>query len=140
MESFKRKKGLFYLTLFLFLTLFDQLSKNLSFNKYSHSTCNTEFSLQLGFSWALFWLLWSGIILAGIYLFFYHKKWLSVAGYVPIILIFSGAASNTMDRLYFGCVRDIIPFFYNLFIFNLADLFIFFGALIIIRNVLTKSV
>jgi signal peptidase II len=49
----------------------------------------------------------------------------------PLILIFSGAISNLIDRLYFGCVIDFI----NLKvwpIFNLADIFICVGVFFLI--------
>ena len=48
-----------------------------------------------------------------------------------IILIFSGGLSNLMDRLYFGCVIDFIDLTFWP-IFNLADIFICAGAIILI--------
>ncbi|KKU55834.1 MAG: hypothetical protein UY41_C0005G0013 [Candidatus Moranbacteria bacterium GW2011_GWE1_49_15] len=41
----------------------------------------------------------------------------------------SGAVSNMLDRLIFGCVRDFIPFIFDLFYFNAADTFIAAGFL-----------
>ncbi|MDP1884068.1 MAG: signal peptidase II [Candidatus Moranbacteria bacterium] len=51
-----------------------------------------------------------------------------------ILLILSGALSNILDRLYFGCVIDFIklplwPFF------NLADAFITIGVIISVVNI-----
>ena len=48
--------------------------------------------------------------------------------YFPLILIFSGAISNMLDRLYYGCVIDFIELkFWP--IFNLADSFITIGVI-----------
>jgi len=53
---------------------------------------------------------------------------------LPAILVLAGAISNIIDRLYFGCVIDFI----NLKIwpvFNLADVFIIIGAIILILQI-----
>ncbi len=46
-------------------------------------------------------------------------------------LMFVGGISNILDRLFFGCVYDIFPFF-NLFYWNIADGYIFFGVIIVL--------
>lgn len=55
-----------------------------------------------------------------------------------ILLILSGAISNIIDRLYFGCVIDLInppigP------IFNLADVFIAIGVIITVWKIRTTD-
>ncbi len=58
-----------------------------------------------------------------------------VLGYA---LILSGAASNVIDRLIFGCVIDFINL--NFWpVFNLADIFIAIGAIISIINIFKKK-
>lgn len=55
---------------------------------------------------------------------------LKISNY-PLILILSGAISNLIDRLYYGCVIDFI----NLKVwpvFNLADIFICVGVFLLI--------
>jgi lipoprotein signal peptidase len=53
-----------------------------------------------------------------------------------ILLILSGGISNIIDRLYFGCVIDFIDLnrFINWPIFNLADIYITFGVILILFN------
>jgi len=54
-----------------------------------------------------------------------------------LILVLSGAISNLIDRLYYGCVIDFI----NLkvwSIFNLADIFICLGVFLLIINLKKK--
>jgi signal peptidase II len=46
------------------------------------------------------------------------------------ILIVAGGVSNVLERLVLGYVRDFI-YFYGGLIINLADLYIFFGAIVI---------
>jgi signal peptidase II len=50
---------------------------------------------------------------------------------LPYILILAGGISNIMDRLYYGCVIDYVPFL-NISSFNIADTFITIGAGIIL--------
>lgn len=50
---------------------------------------------------------------------------------ILIILILSGAFSNIIDRLTFGCVTDFIDLkFWP--VFNLADIFIVLGAVFLL--------
>jgi signal peptidase II len=65
-----------------------------------------------------------------IYSFFYHRG-LSKKQSLGLALLLSGAASNILDRIFFGYVRD----FFDLglgFVFNLADAFIVLGILILL--------
>jgi hypothetical protein len=62
----------------------------------------------------------------------YNDK-LLITKALPLILILSGAISNIIDRLYFGCVIDFIDLqFWS--VFNLADVYITTGAIILILN------
>ncbi len=73
------------------------------------------------------------IILLGLAILVYKKP----ALLFPSTLIWLGAASNLSDRLRFGFVIDYFylwPFSY----FNLADLLIFIGALLLIYKISKK--
>lgn len=57
---------------------------------------------------------------------------------LALIFIISGAISNIIDRLYFGCVIDFIDLkFWP--VFNLADIYISAGAIMIMLNILRKK-
>lgn len=57
---------------------------------------------------------------------------------VPLIFILAGGSGNLMDRLCFGCVRDlgIVGWFPA---FNVADTYLTFGALLMVIAWLTKK-
>jgi len=80
----------------------------------------------------LAFLIFSFLIAAGLR-FWRQKKFFALCG---IFLITLGAASNLIDRLRFGYVID----YFNLFfwpVFNLADLMIFAGAVILAAQSVT---
>jgi lipoprotein signal peptidase len=57
---------------------------------------------------------------------------------IGVLFIISGAISNIIDRIYFGCVIDFIDLrFWP--VFNLADIYITIGAIILIKKQLTKN-
>ena len=54
-----------------------------------------------------------------------------------LLLIISGAFSNIIDRVYFGCVIDFINLrFWP--IFNLADIFITAGAILLLSQIIKR--
>jgi len=58
--------------------------------------------------------------------------------YLPIILIFTGGISNIIDRIFFGCVIDFIDL--NFWpVFNLADVFVVMGAIIILIQTIKQN-
>ena len=56
---------------------------------------------------------------------------------IALALILGGILGNLTDRFFYGYIIDYLNFF-NLFIFNIADLAICFGALLISWKVLRK--
>ncbi len=66
-----------------------------------------------------------------IYYYFSHRKDLSWTGKIMVVLILAGAISNIIDRLYLGYVRDFLDLGLG-FTFNLADVMIIIGLIMII--------
>ncbi|MEJ0021707.1 MAG: signal peptidase II [Candidatus Doudnabacteria bacterium] len=66
-----------------------------------------------------------------LYYYFSHQAELSWRGKIVFVLIFAGAISNIIDRLYLGYVRDFLDLGLG-FTFNLADAFVVIGLIIII--------
>ncbi len=56
---------------------------------------------------------------------------------VSWLLILTGASSNLLDRIKHGAVIDYLSLF-SLMIFNLADVMIFIGVIILIKNLIFK--
>lgn len=118
----KIKTKLFFL--FLFLIAIDQIIKNIS----SFSICNKNIAWSIPLSPAIFYLAWILIVVVLIYLFLKTKY---VSQKIFLVLIFSGAISNMIDRLRLGCVVDHIDLkFWP--IFNLADVYITIGIILLI--------
>lgn len=53
-------------------------------------------------------------------------------------LLFVGGVSNILDRLFFGCVYDIFSF-YDIFYWNIADGYIFFGVIMLLFSFFLKK-
>lgn len=72
-----------------------------------------------------------------IYLYKMRKKWVTIWYPVAFVLIISGAIGNLIDRLYLGYVRDFIYFkLINFPIFNVADIFVVCGAILLVIVIL----
>lgn len=126
------KNGLNYSILFFALVFIDQLSKYLIRSQGGFYICNKNIAFGIELPEIIFWIFWIATIF--FVLFSLYKKYL-IHNTLYIILILSGAISNIIDRLYFGCVIDFIDI--KIWpIFNLADSFIVLGMimLITVRN------
>jgi signal peptidase II len=139
-----RIKKILPFTLAILLILFDQASKYLVRHKGGFYICNqgVAFGIEIPQLWL--WLLISLVLTS----FLILNKLLNlkfknfdlienfkfrISNYA-LILILSGAISNIIDRLYFGCVIDFInPPFGP--IFNLADVFISIGVIITVVSI-----
>ena len=91
---------------------------------------NFAFSLKVPQFWAF---LIYFILLCGLVGFFARTKNRSLKFELGFTLIIAGALSNIFDRVYLGFVRDFIYVFWGN-IFNLADVFIVAGILLMIFN------
>ncbi|NCN03812.1 MAG: signal peptidase II [Candidatus Pacebacteria bacterium] len=118
------RKKIFYFFLFLFLILFDQLTKYLS-QKFTLVTINDgiSFGLISGFGGEI-----SVQLILLLVLFFVLQR--TVMPAVLKVLFLAGVLSNTIDRLLFGGVRDCLPIpLFNLKN-NFADWYIFIAIAI----------
>lgn len=118
-----KKIRIFSLSLgfFLFLSLIVQKVLPVA------GVCNTGVGLGFGTAWVSL----IGWIFLGIVLFLTWRVFCSRIAIISISMIFAGAVLNSIDRIRYGCVPDIFPF-YNLFWFNGADVLITFGTLFLI--------
>lgn len=122
---------------FILLIAVDQLSKYLI--RFRHPAdggfyaCNKNIAFGIEIPGLLFWIFWLAIIVIMI-TFAFRQKYI-IYNTLYIILIVSGALSNAIDRLYFGCVIDFIDLkFWP--VFNLADVFIVSGAMLLLAKYL----
>jgi lipoprotein signal peptidase len=118
----KIKIKLFFL--FFILVLADQIIKSIS----SFFICNKNIACSIPIAPAIFYFIWIVIIAVLIYLLTKTKSYYQK---IFLILILSGAISNIIDRLRFGCVVDYIDLkFFP--VFNLADVYITLGVIFLI--------
>lgn len=140
--------------LFVALIIIDQLSKFIIRHFGGFYICNTGIAFSIKMPWWLIYALEAVFIALLLFLNYKHQKsntkqisnckktsfsflrleFCNLSGIWNlyfVILIISGAVSNLLDRLIFGCVIDFIDLrFWP--VFNLADIFICLGAIIII--------
>ncbi|MEC7864689.1 MAG: signal peptidase II [Pseudomonadota bacterium] len=148
------------LTFIIFLIFIDYLSKKLIKNNFDHNfyMINEYISIQIlynkGIAFSLFnstsivvntilILIISIIILFLLYIFIKDFSRLSRTELLGYMFLIGGATGNFLDRLINGSVLDFLIINYNQIyfpaVFNVADIFISFGALLIITNYVFRS-
>ncbi|MCD6149441.1 signal peptidase II [bacterium] len=134
-----------FLLVAISLIIADQLSKYIIRHSGGFYICNPGIAFGLNISGWIFWILIVAII---VFLFLFKvfqippnppfPKGEKIHNTYPIILILSGALSNLIDRLRYGCVIDFIDLkFWP--VFNLADAFITIGGIMIIVKALNSK-
>ena len=112
----------------LLIILFDQISKF----KIAVAACNKGIAFGISVNATLI----SVLVLLVIFLTFLREK--NQIARIGFSIIFAGGASNLFDRLVVGCVRDFIKI--GAFpAFNVADIAITFGVLILAWSFFAKS-
>lgn len=130
--SQKIKKGTQLSLGTLSLIVFDQLTKYLIRFWGGFYICNKgiAFGISLPY-WLILGLIIAILVFTGFLILNLKLEILNQFSNYPLILILSGAISNLLDRLYFGCVIDFIDL--RIWpIFNLADIFICLGVFLLI--------
>ncbi|EKE21896.1 MAG: Signal peptidase II [uncultured bacterium] len=123
-----------FIFLISFLAVGDQLSKYLIRHNDGFYICNPGISFGFLFpSWFFYFIVAVIFLLALLYLLEKIKFENFVLNKIGIVFILGGAVANLIDRYNYGCVIDFIDL--NFFsVFNLADIFITIGAIIIIMK------
>lgn len=139
-ESANKKLSFNLLLLSVSLVFIDQFSKYSIRHFGGFYICNKGIAFGIKAQYAILWIFVISIVYFGCQILNSKFKILNelsnlklkIENY-PMILILSGAISNLIDRLYFGCVIDFIDLrFWP--VFNLADSFIVIGSLILLAK------
>ena len=152
------KKNFFNFSIIIFVFFLDRISKYLIL-KYFEKSIDQNISIS---SFLNFNLLWNDGIAFGLLQFeqklFYNFVTLLIFVILVVVgrlasnskglekicylMILGGGFGNVFDRLYYGSVVDFIDLNYNnfhWFIFNVADMFITIGILILIISEFIKK-
>ena len=150
------KKNIFYFFFILFIFILDRVTK-LWIISIFNSENNLEIKISSFFNLNLIWNkgiafglfsygekfeynLLTGLIIMIISIVFWmiiKTKGLEKYGF---LMILGGALGNIFDRLYYSAVPDFIDIYYknfHWFVFNVADIFITVGVLMLIINEIT---
>ena len=125
---------------FTFLFFADQFTKitiNLftALPRFINPICNSQIAWNIPLKPTLFYPLWIAILFYLAKLLTQEKK---LRNKMALVLILAGGLSNMLDRIHYGCVVDFIDL--KLFpVFNLADIYISAGIILLITNKLINS-
>ncbi len=137
-------KPFVYISVFgcLFIVLIDQFFKYKIRHFGGFYLCNSGISFGIGLPNSVFWLIFSVFLLfLMIYFAFLHNQPVFSLNFLffGMGLLMGGASSNLFDRFFFGCVLDYIFIFKKFFpVFNVADISISCGALLILFSLIKK--
>ena len=150
------KKNIFYFFFILFIFILDRISK-----LWIISIFNSENNLEIKISSFInLNLIWNKGIAFGLFSYGEKFEYNLLTGLIIIIIsivfwmiiktkglekygflmILGGALGNIFDRLYYSAVPDFIDIYYknfHWFVFNVADIFITVGVLMLIINEIT---
>jgi signal peptidase II len=117
---------------FFILLLVDQITKAIFATRdFLFKNYGLPFGLDFGSGWNNAILLLAYLIGGAL---IYNLRLQGKFSYLGKPLFFAGAASNLADSLIFGYVRDFIDLDLG-FVFNLADVFIVVGLVIIVLSI-----
>ena len=128
----------------------DQLTKYLFTNKkiiIIKDLLSISYCKNYGAAWSLFNHRVSGLILVSIVILIFLIKYkqsfiLNVRNKIAFGLVFGGLFGNLIDRIIHGFVKDFISaiiFNYHFPVFNIADIAIVIGMILILIAVLKKE-
>lgn len=132
----------------ILVLIFDQVTKLLVYGTVAHSiignflwfesTFNTGVAFSMFSNSTLFFTIFSGLAsILLLYLLLSRKFLTAISQKISLALLLGGTFSNFLDRLFLGGVRDFISLrFLNFAIFNVADMAIVVGVILLCLSIL----
>ncbi len=126
-------------TIFFLLVSFDLLTKYLFYDKWFFSwqyffTPILNQGISFSFSVPLLVIIIASVLALWLFIYFYITQSFPR---IALLFLIAGTLGNFYDRIVFEGVRDFIAL-PHLFIFNLADVFLFVAVLIIVISLYSK--
>ena len=142
----KNKNYIYGLLLGIIIIIIDQITKYLLINKYVtiipnilQFTYTENYGIAFGINLGRIVILLNLLIIIGL-LYFAKKEKNDFIKLLPYILVISGSVSNLGNRIFRGYVIDFIDIgFINFPNFNLADICIVSGVIIITSSIIIDS-
>ena len=135
-QSLKKIAAIALAVLFLDQIIKFIVVKNIFFTTDIYKNYNALFGLPIDFN--LIFILFIILIFVSCFISPSHKKGAGgISSSTVPALILGGMLGNLTDRIFYGYIIDYINLF-NLFVFNIADLAICFGVLLLSWKVLRK--
>jgi len=129
------------------IIIIDQIVKGLMINKYAtiipgilNFTYTKNIGAAFGIGTPIIVLIVNIVLVIGIIIAIIKFKNL-ITNYIPVTLLLAGGIGNLIDRIFRGYVIDFIDV--NLFDFpnfNIADICIVFGVIVIIYEIIKKEI
>ena len=142
-QSLKKTAAIALAVLFLDQIIKFIVVRNIFFTTDVYKNHNALFGLSLDFNWMFFLFIFLVFYFAHYFILQkeatppFKKGAGGISSSIALALILGGMLGNLTDRIFYGYIIDYINLF-NLFVFNIADLAICFGVLLLSWKVLRK--
>lgn len=138
------KKTVFFILFSTASLIFsDLLTKSIIRRTGGFYVCNQGIAWGIDLPDFFFQMAWTITAVFLLFFFFSSLKSSFISSKMKLaglLLFFSGALANILDRLSNGCVTDHLEMpFFHLFFFNLADAYITYGSIILFIHILTSK-
>lgn len=131
----------------IIIIVLDQLTKILLINKnfviipnFLKLTYTENNGAAFGIGTRYIIMIISILIIVGIIIYMIHERKKGI-NYIPCVLVLSGSVANLIDRIFRGFVVDYIDInLFNFPNFNIADICITVGIVLLIINILKNNI
>lgn len=136
-----------YLMLGIALIILDQIVKILMIDKilivipgFLNFTYTKNLGAAFGLGNPVMVLIVNILLVVGIIIFIIKYKD-KITSYIPITMLLAGAIGNLIDRIFRGYVIDFIDInLFNFPVFNIADICVVLGVIILIFEIIKKQI
>lgn len=136
-----------YLMLGIALIIIDQIVKILMIDKilivipgFLNFTYTKNLGAAFGLGNPVMVLIVNILLVVGIIIFIIKYKD-KITSYIPITMLLAGAIGNLIDRIFRGYVIDFIDInLFNFPVFNIADICVVLGVIILIFEIIKKQI
>lgn len=129
--TYKRPRAILYgsFVIFMLIALDQWVKVWVQSQQHFDVLCNYGIAFGIEIPTIFFVIAWIVVMIFVVYL--WRKLTDDALALGSVIVVIAGSVSNMIDRLYYGCVIDYIPFF-DISSYNFADYLITCGAIVLL--------